>query len=53
MALTNVAAEGVNTVEWLAEAITTIAVPVYQRQYRWDVDRCSRLWMRSWLVRKN
>ena len=42
MALTNVLAEGVNTVEWLAEA-TTIAVPVYQRHYRWDVDRCSRL----------
>ena len=43
MALTNVVAEGVNTVEWLAEAVTTIAVPVYQRHYRWDVDRCSRL----------
>jgi len=41
--LTNVEARGVNTVEWLAEAVTTIAVPVYQRHYRWDLDRCSRL----------
>src|SRR5262249_34360692 len=39
----NVVASGVNTVEWLAEAVTTIAVPVYQRHYRWDVDRCSQL----------
>ena len=43
MALTNVLSAGVNTVEWMAEAVTTIAVPVYQRHYRWDVDRCSRL----------
>ena len=43
MALTNVVAKGVNTVGWLAEAFTTIAVPVYQRHYRWDLDRCSRL----------
>ena len=43
MALTNVGAESVNTVEWLAEAVTTIAVPVYQRHYIWDVNRCSRL----------
>jgi transposase InsO family protein len=42
MALTSVLAVGVNTVEWLA-AVTTVAVPVYQRHYRWDVDRCSRL----------
>jgi hypothetical protein len=42
MALTNVLAKSVNTVEWLTEMIT-IAVPVYQRHYRWDVERCSRL----------
>src|SRR4051812_26222331 len=43
MSLTNVVATGVNTVQWLAEAVTTMAVPVYQRHYRWDIDRCSRL----------
>jgi hypothetical protein len=43
MVLTNVTSAGVNTVEWLANAVTTIAVPVYQRHYRWDIDRCSRL----------
>jgi hypothetical protein len=42
MALTNVLAKSVNTVEWLT-GMVTIAVPVYQRQYRWDVDQCSRL----------
>lgn len=43
MSMTNVEAAGVNTVEWLAQAVTTIAVPVYQRHYRWDIDRCSLL----------
>lgn len=43
MTLTNVKAAGANTVEWLAQAVTTIAVPIYQRHYRWDVDRCARL----------
>lgn len=32
-----------NTIEWLESANTTIAVPVYQRQYRWETDRCQRL----------
>ncbi len=39
----NVIAEGVNTIEWLSSADTVLAVPVYQRQYRWDVDKCARL----------
>lgn len=43
MAPTNVKATGVNTIEWLAKAVSSLAVPVYQRHYRWDVDRCSRL----------
>lgn len=40
---TNVEATAVNTVEWLAEESTTIVVPVYQRQYRWDIGGCERL----------
>lgn len=32
-----------NTIEWLKSADTTIAVPVYQRQYRWDTKDCQRL----------
>ena len=34
---TNVEATAVNTIEWLAADSTTIVVPVYQRQYRWDI----------------
>ena len=40
---TNVEATAVNTIEWLAGGTTTIVVPVYQRQYRWDIGGCERL----------
>lgn len=40
---TNVDATAVNTVAWLAAAETTIVVPVYQRQYRWDIGGCEQL----------
>ena len=40
---TNVEATAVNTVEWLSAPGTTIVVPVYQRQYRWDIGGCERL----------
>ncbi|TIH30264.1 DUF262 domain-containing protein [Subtercola vilae] len=40
---TNVDATAVNTVQWLAAAETTIVVPVYQRQYRWDIGGCEQL----------
>lgn len=40
---TNVEATAVNTIEWLAEDSTTIVVPVYQRQYRWDIGGCEQL----------
>ncbi len=40
---TNVEATAVNTIEWLAQDSTTIVVPVYQRQYRWDIGGCERL----------
>lgn len=43
MTVTNVTADAVNTVEWLCAADTTIAVPVYQRQYRWEIDGCEKL----------
>ena len=42
-AATNVAARAVNTVAWLSAADTAIVVPVYQRQYRWDIGRCEQL----------
>jgi len=41
-ATTNVAATGVSTVDWLA-SVGAIAVPVYQRQYRWEIDECEQL----------
>lgn len=41
--LTNVAAEAVRTADWLAEATSTIAVPVYQRRYRWEIAGCAQL----------
>ena len=28
---------------WLSAAETTIVVPVYQRQYRWDIGGCEQL----------
>ncbi|WEK59983.1 MAG: DUF262 domain-containing protein [Candidatus Microbacterium colombiense] len=40
---TNVEATAVNTIEWLATGSSTIVVPVYQRQYRWDIGGCERL----------
>lgn len=40
---TNVDATAVNTIGWLSAADWTIAVPVYQRQYRWDIGGCEQL----------
>lgn len=40
---TNVEATAVNTIEWLAARSTTLVVPVYQRQYRWDIGGCEKL----------
>lgn len=40
---TNVDATAVNTIGWLSAADRTIAVPVYQRQYRWDIGGCEQL----------
>ncbi len=40
---TNVEATAVNTIAWLSEASTSIVVPVYQRQYRWDIGGCEQL----------
>ena len=43
MTVTNVTADAVVTTEWLSTAGTTLVVPVYQRQYRWEIDGCDRL----------
>lgn len=40
---TNVEATAVNTIAWLSADETTIVVPVYQRQYRWDIGGCEKL----------
>ncbi|MCS5716111.1 DUF262 domain-containing HNH endonuclease family protein [Herbiconiux sp. CPCC 205716] len=40
---TNVEATAVNTIAWLSDPATTIVVPVYQRQYRWDIGGCEQL----------
>lgn len=40
---TNVDAKAVGTIDWLSTPGTTIVVPVYQRQYRWDIGGCERL----------
>ena len=40
---TNIDATAVNTVAWLSADDTTIVVPVYQRQYRWDIGACEKL----------
>jgi len=40
---TSIRAHAVGTVHWLAEARTRIVVPVYQRQYRWDIGGCEQL----------
>ncbi|MFE7844952.1 DUF262 domain-containing protein [Microbacterium sp. NPDC057407] len=40
---TNVDATAVNTIGWLSGGEWTIVVPVYQRQYRWDIGACEQL----------
>lgn len=40
---TNVSATAVNTIAWLSSEATSIVVPVYQRQYRWDIGGCEQL----------
>ncbi|MBB2976793.1 hypothetical protein FHX49_002379 [Microbacterium endophyticum] len=40
---TNVDATAVNTIDWLSTPGATIVVPVYQRQYRWDIGGCEQL----------
>ncbi len=40
---TNIDATAVNTIAWLSAADATIVVPVYQRQYRWDIGGCEQL----------
>jgi hypothetical protein len=40
---TNVDAHAVNTIGWLSSPATNIVVPVYQRQYRWDIGGCEQL----------
>ncbi|WP_298036521.1 DUF262 domain-containing protein [uncultured Microbacterium sp.] len=40
---TNVEANAVGTIQWLSAPETSIVVPVYQRQYRWDIGGCERL----------
>jgi hypothetical protein len=40
---TNVDATAVGTIDWLSATDTTIVVPVYQRQYRWDIGGCEQL----------
>jgi hypothetical protein len=39
----NVEATAVGTVAWLSDSVTSIVVPVYQRQYRWDIGGCEQL----------
>jgi hypothetical protein len=39
---TNVDATAVNTISWLSSDLTVV-VPVYQRQYRWDIGACEQL----------
>jgi Protein of unknown function DUF262/Protein of unknown function (DUF1524) len=41
--MTNVEAHAVRTIDWLSAPDTTLAVPVYQRLYRWDINGCRRL----------
>ncbi len=40
---TNIDATAVNTVAWLSSPQLSIVVPVYQRQYRWDIGGCEQL----------
>ena len=39
----NIDATAVNTIAWLSAGETSIVVPVYQRQYRWDIGGCEQL----------
>jgi hypothetical protein len=39
----HVSATAVATIRWLSASDTTIVVPVYQRQYRWDIGGCEQL----------
>ncbi|WP_298942187.1 DUF262 domain-containing protein [uncultured Microbacterium sp.] len=43
VAASHVDATAVNTIGWLSASDTTIVVPVYQRQYRWDIGACEQL----------
>lgn len=40
---TNIDATAVGTASWLSESVAKIIVPVYQRQYRWDIGGCEQL----------
>ncbi|MFT4229022.1 MAG: DUF262 domain-containing protein [Microbacterium sp.] len=40
---TNIDAMAVNTIAWLSDPSTNLVVPVYQRQYRWDIGGCEQL----------
>ncbi|MFV0320627.1 MAG: DUF262 domain-containing protein [Microbacterium sp.] len=40
---TNIDATAVSTIGWLSAPQTNIVVPVYQRQYRWDIGGCEQL----------
>ena len=40
---TNIEATAVSTIGWLSTTDATIVVPVYQRQYRWDIGGCEQL----------
>lgn len=40
---THVSATAVATIAWLSASDTPIVVPVYQRQYRWDIGGCEQL----------
>ncbi|WP_404433007.1 DUF262 domain-containing HNH endonuclease family protein [Microbacterium lacus] len=40
---TNIDATAVGTAAWLSDSAATIIVPVYQRQYRWDIGGCEQL----------
>ena len=40
---TNIEATAVNTIGWLSASGLSIVVPVYQRQYRWDIGGCEQL----------
>ncbi|GAB3042995.1 hypothetical protein GCM10027052_26530 [Parafrigoribacterium mesophilum] len=42
-AATNLDATAVNTIRWLSATQASIVVPVYQRQYRWDIGGCEQL----------